>query len=259
MLESALKNRRWLWQDSPLPFVTASNVFTDKVYDDIVRGFREVMARGLLERGKTEENFTRSMSGYDAYCFIVTRKVKGPLELFMSPEWHALFKNLFGVEINEDVSLALHHHKPGGASGRPHNDLNPGWFVDREPGDTSLNIQDPSVNAYQSDKVFAPGRKVHESIRAIAMLFYLDNPPWKPGDGGETGLYRSAGVPAEDAIVRVPPTNNSLLAFECTPYSYHGYVKNTRNARNSVIMWFHRSKDEVVRRWGSHSIVGWNR
>ena len=30
-----------------------------------------------------------------------------------------------------------------------------------------------------------------ETIRAVSVLFYLANPEWEPGDGGETALFRT--------------------------------------------------------------------
>jgi len=98
-----------------------------------------------------------------------------------------------------------------------------------------------------------------ETIRAVAAIFYLDNPPWSPGDGGTTGLYRNASDPVDQPAAVVPPLNNSMLAFECTPFSYHGFVSNRRHPRNSVVLWLHRSRQDVVRRWGEHAIVGYKR
>jgi 2OG-Fe(II) oxygenase superfamily len=78
---------------------------------------------------------------------------------------------------------------------------------------------------------------------------YLCNPDWIEGDGGETGLYGSREDPVDRPIAVVPPINNSLLMFECTPYSYHSFLSNGRSPRNSVIVWLHREKVEVLSRW----------
>ena len=51
--------------------------------------------------------------------------------------------------------------------------------------------------------------------------------------------------------------NNSLVLFECTPFSWHGYLGNRAKPRNSVVMWLHRPKADVVARWGEPSIVRW--
>ena len=97
---------------------------------------------------------------------------------------------------------------------------------------------------------------VRETMRAIAILYYLNNPEWSPGDGGQTGLYRAMSDQVDQAVVSVPPINNSLVAFECSPRSFHTFRTN-RQPRNSVVMWLHREKDEALAQWGEDSIVPW--
>ncbi|MDT4982832.1 MAG: hypothetical protein QOF95_322, partial [Pseudonocardiales bacterium] len=94
-------------------------------------------------------------------------------------------------------------------------------------------------------------------IRAVSLLFYVGNPDWVPGDGGETGLFANIDTAARGPRAAVPPVNNSLVMFECTPFSWHAFVSNVSNPRNSVVMWLHRRKDEAVARWGEQSIVYW--
>jgi hypothetical protein len=259
MLEEALNNRRWVWRDDPFPHVTARDVFKPDAYEKLVGGFRDVFNRGLAETGKVQDGFTRSMSGYDAYAHILTPATTGPLTLFVSQEWHDMLAKLFNVEAMGGVSVALHHHKVGGKNGRPHNDLNPGWFVEPPAGTKpgTVNIQDPSVNSYTNSKTFVPNVTAQERVRGVAILYYMNNPPWRPGEGGETGIYRAVNCAAEDAAVRVGPVNNSILAFEVSPWSYHGFISNHTHTRDAIVMWLHRSKADVARRWGEHMIVGW--
>jgi hypothetical protein len=66
----------------------------------------------------------------------------------------------------------------------------------------------------------ASGISVHETIRAIAVLYYLHNPRWHPGDGGETGIYSYHRQPVLGPTKAVPPINNSLLLFECRSNSF---------------------------------------
>jgi hypothetical protein len=47
------------------------------------------------------------------------------------------------------------------------------------------------------------------------------------------------------------------MMFECRPNSYHGFISNKRGARNSMIMWLHRPKQDVIDRWGEDAIVYW--
>ena len=104
-----------------------------------------------------------------------------------------------------------------------------------------------------------PGIETREMVRAVTMIFYLANPPWSPGDGGETGLYRAAEQPVDRPSVRIPPVNNSVLVFENTPFSYHSFLRNHRQHRNSAILWLHRTKAEVAALWGESAVYKWRR
>jgi Rps23 Pro-64 3,4-dihydroxylase Tpa1-like proline 4-hydroxylase len=86
---------------------------------------------------------------------------------------------------------------------------------------------------------------------------FLHNPPWREGDGGETGLYSRSSQPVSEPTKAIAPINNSLLIFECRPNSYHSFLSNRNGPRNSMIMWLHRPKNDVEQRWGSNSIIHW--
>jgi hypothetical protein len=94
-------------------------------------------------------------------------------------------------------------------------------------------------------------------VRAVAMIFYVANGSWTEGDGGETGLFQSARQSLREPTARIPPEDNSILLFECTPTSYHTFLQNTRRERNSVIMWLHRTKNDAFSRWPEHSLEYW--
>jgi len=48
-----------------------------------------------------------------------------------------------------------------------------------------------------------------------------------------------------------------MLAFECTPFSFHSFLHNHRHPRNSFILWLHRRREEVAQRWGAERIAMW--
>lgn len=91
----------------------------------------------------------------------------------------------------------------------------------------------------------------------MSLLLYLGNPSWQPGDGRETGLFRDVATFAHGPAAAVPPINNSMMFFECTPWSWHAFVTSRVKPRTSVVMWLHRTKDEVRARWGDRSIEYW--
>jgi hypothetical protein len=248
-LESILANRRWVRRDTPFPHVVAGDVFTPDFYTQLHSEFARV------ERDNPQV-FRRNMAGYDASAADLGNFRDGPFGVFASRKWHDMIAGVAGVSATGDVSGSLHHHEPGGKSGWPHNDLNPGWFAGppAQPDEVRLSFVDGV--SYHGD-TRPPGVAARETIRAVSLLFYVGNPDWVPGDGGETGLFANLDTAARGPRAAVPPVNNSLVMFECTPFSWHAFVSNVSNPRNSVVMWLHRRKDEAVARWGEQSIVYW--
>jgi hypothetical protein len=179
-----------------------------------------------------------------------------PFRIFISKEWHDMLAQLTGIPATGDVAGGFHHHRRGSKNGQIHNDLNPGWFVDANDA-SKVNLSRNELCDYSTGLDRGHGYHVHESIRALAVLLYLHNPPWHEGQGGETGLYTSSSQPVEFPTKAVAPINNTLLIFECTPRTYHSFLQNRNSPRNSMIMWLHRPKSEVIQRWGNDVIVGW--
>lgn len=246
-LTAVLAHRRWVRRSLPFPHVVAHNVFVRRCYAELDAEFRRIQR-------EHPETFRRDMIGYDASGSDVDRYRDGPLGLFVSREWHDLLAGVAGVAASGDVSASVHHHDPGGAPGWPHNDLNPGWFADPAPSLDEVRVPgDGQIGYHHGER--PDGVSARETVRAVSMLFYLANPAWAPGDGGETGLYSGPASPRPAAIV--PPINNSLVLFECTPFSWHGFLGNRTKPRNSIVLWLHRAKDEAQARWGKQSIVYW--
>jgi hypothetical protein len=255
-LDLWLEERRWWRRELPFPHVVAERVFRPTMYAAIESSFREVFARGLTDDSRDHSRFARSMKGYDAYGYRPPRDLDGPLAVFASREWRDLLASVFAVETTEDVEISLHHHCVGGKTGWIHNDLNPAWYVDQPRAD-GINLSNPLICSYHFGHTSGTDLTPRERIRAVAVLFYLANEPWSPGDGGETGIYAVRSTPADQPVFAMPPHNNSLLAFECTPFSYHTFIANKRAPRNSIVMWLHRPKQHVIERWGEAAIEPW--
>jgi hypothetical protein len=251
-----LAARRWCVYEKPFPHIRASNVFTARLYDELVAGFETVLARGLSET--TEARRFSRLSGYDAYGLSFSDYLHPAFTLFVSRAWHDLVAGLFDVETTRDIRGGLHHHRTGSRDGQIHNDLNPGWFVDR-PNADGVNVANLTLCNYFNGDTSPAAGPPRQTVRGIAMLYYLANGAWRPGDGGETGLYLRAGGPIAEADARIPPIDNTMLLFECTPWSYHTFLANPRKPRNSVIMWLHRPETSVIARWGEGRIVPWLR
>lgn len=249
-LAGLLAHRRWVRREQPFPHVVAQNVFVPEFYQQLHDEFLRV------ERDNPHL-FERSMKGYDASATDLRRHQNGPLGIFVSRAWHDLMAGAFGVEGTGDVAASIHHHDAGSATGWPHHDLAPGWFPGPRPPADQVRLTDMDAVDYYH----GPGERrtvppPRETVRAVSLLFYLGNPEWEPGDGGETALFASVGDAHRGPSATVPPVNNSLVMFECTPFSWHTFLTN-RKPRNSVVMWVHRDKADAVARWGEQSIVPW--
>jgi hypothetical protein len=123
--------------------------------------------------------------------------------------------------------------------------------------DGEIQVPDQTVCAYKTGEGTLPASEKIEVLRGVALIFFLMNDGWRPGDGGETGLYASAQDAISRPAARCPPENNSLVAFECTPHSFHSYLANGRLPRSSIIMWVHRPLEEGIARYGAERIERW--
>ncbi|QIS16773.1 2OG-Fe(II) oxygenase family protein [Nocardia arthritidis] len=240
-------HRRWVRRNKPFPHVYARDVFVPEFYQRLADEFFRVQRERPDDFGKVGENYSATGISLGALR-------NGPLALFISREWHDLIAKVAGISVTGDMDGSLHHHPPGSPYGWPHNDLNPAWFPGDPPGPNEVKLADSSVAIKNGTR--APGVTARETVRAVAVLFYLANPDWQPGDGGETALYEHIGDGTTTPTL-VPPLDNSLVMFECTPRSWHTYAGNNRHQRNSVVMWLHRPKDDVVQRWGEDRIEYW--
>jgi hypothetical protein len=163
--------------------------------------------------------------------------------------------DLTGVDATGDVNGALHHHPVKSSEGTVHCDLGVGWFSDQRRPD-GINPMDLRRCGYTTGRA-APGARARGTVRTVTMIYYVANPAWCPGDGGETALYDRASQPLNQPSASISPRNNSILVFANTPRSYHSFRRNLRHVRNSVILWLHSEGWAASHRWGSQNIHNW--
>ena len=249
-----LAHRRWLRCSWPFPHVAAYDVFVPEFHDAISCELRTVLARGLSEHPDPDR--LSRMNGYDAYGSALTESSPEPLALFISEGWRDLLADLFAVGRTPYVFAGIHHHLPGGRPGFIHNDCNPVWFPAATEG---IRLPDETVCAYKSGEGSLAGVERAEVLRGVAMLYFLLNDDWRAEDGGETGLYASREARLAEPDLRFPPRSNTLIAFECTPASFHAYLASPRRSRTSIIMWIHRPLREGLAQFGADRIERWKR
>jgi hypothetical protein len=249
----ALATRAWLRRESPFPHISARQVFTLAFYRTLAGELTAILRKGLSE-APVRDRFSRSMPGYDSYGIRFHRPLDGAVSIFLTPAWRDLLCGLFQVGVTPYIFAGAHHHSVGSRNGFIHNDFNPTWFV--RAGDKEIQTPDPGCSYRNGSGSYDSESKV-EVVRGAVMIFYLLNDGWQPGDGGETALYGSATCPISQPAVCYPPENNSLVAFECTPFSFHTYLQNQRLPRTSIIMWVHRPLEQAVAKFGSDRLERW--
>jgi hypothetical protein len=254
-LSEILKNRAWTENLWPFPHVTAESVFKPAYYSRLEADFHRILDAGLTER-RSRSQLGRNINGYDAYGLTFPIDYTGPFSIFWSRQFHDMIAELCGAPSTGHVNCGLHHHAIGSANGWVHNDLNPAFFVDYQSGD-GINVTRHDVCTYSRGKVANTELKPRRVVRSVAVLFYLANDGWAPRDGGCTGLYECQDDSVDQPTSTVPPISNSILVFQCTPWSFHSFMTNPGRPRNSLIMWLHRNPDDVIARWGKGRIVEW--
>ncbi len=238
---TVIANRSLVLKEQPFRHIILDNFFTPDFYRALCNAFQRQIDAGIAETF-TLQKFSR-FSHYDAYYWTLPPQSGWPLTFFYTPAWRDYFSAMFHVPLTDDVNAEFQHHLVNSQSGFVHNDYNPAFFPDR-PADGKMNPFYYQCAYYGK----AAQQGVRERVRSIAIIYYMNNPLWSEGDGGETGLYdhSSASVPVQ----RVAPINNRLLAFACSPDSPHGFLQNRRSVRNSFNMWFHGDKATAMTRFG---------
>jgi hypothetical protein len=239
-----LRNHQWLIKQKPFPYFTAENIFTEEVYDYLCEGFKQHEVTF-----QPQAKLTR----YDAEIRSISPRAAPFFFPLFDQGWLSLIGDAFAVKPSFEVDAATHIHPPRSRAGWIHNDYNPGWF-EREAANEVVFSQEGGCD-YKRDYSASAGSFVPR-VRYITIIYYLLNDNWVPADAGETGIYSCRRQPVDRPDVKVSPLNNSILAFECTPHSFHSFMgSNTR--RNSITLWLHRPMEEARKEWPSHEPVRW--
>ena len=245
-LVEIVSNRRWQRRLKPFPHLVVPNLFVEDFADEIDSAVRKILE---VERMGT-------IADYDASGWTFPSDIDWPLRVFVTDEWRKLISRAVGAETIPYISASIHHHDVAGPDGRPHSDLAPVYFADCVPTDGVMIQRADLVNS-KSGEPRCEGTPIIRTVRAVSILYYSANPAWHPGDGGETGLYERRSDSPKQPECSVAPLNNTLVAFECTPNSFHCFRSNRVSERNSITMWLHQSDRAAVERWGEQALERW--
>ena len=131
------------------------------------------------------------------------------------------------------IDAALHSSPQGSHTGWIHNDLCSGWFDEASTASEGPVFANRSACDYFTGQIKNASASPKEYVRVATVIYYLCNEGWTAGDGGETGLYAAKVDREHTTIELVPPADNTLLLFECSPHSYHRFLANPGRRRNA--------------------------
>lgn len=248
-LSSVLSNTEWKIEELPFSHIVAFNVFREDFYNRLCIDFNLNMSNAYGRSMQSEQLSAKTRF----FSLGLSETPLDTLAVFTSNEWLTLISSFFDIPVTKYINIGLHFHMVNSPTGWIHNDFNPGWFIknkkDEENSMVSLKCN------YKNGATSEAGLESIELVRAIAVIFYLNNE--NDMKGGGTGLYKHSfsDINCPDKIIE--PKKNSILVFPCTPFSFHTFLSNRTFSRSSIIMWLHCTKEYAIEKWGEGCIVNW--
>jgi len=182
--------------------------------------------------------------------------LKGDIEefkVFHSNELKQFISNIFPyVKITKDILCELHYHQIGSPSSWIHNDYELVNFK-HDPLPNDLNLFNGQVD-YRTTEKF---NDVFKRVRAIAIIYYINETPWLPGNGGETAFYLDDVKDHELQKYEktVAPLANRALIYEINPWSKHAFLSNIMYKRINLIQWYHTTVEYMNELYKKSGIV----
>jgi nucleoside-diphosphate-sugar epimerase len=236
----------------PTRILRFEKLFDDDCYQQLERAFNEKLSQGVNEEN-VEGKFSRSnaaategdqVNRYGAYIDRLHIRETSPYGIFYSRAFFDRMQEFFDFPFSPHMIGSLHHHKLNSPTGWIHSDFHYCNFI-WNPNSEQLNPWTAGCCVYQKGYDTRPD--ILKCYRSVAIIFYVANQPWSPGDGGETCFFKTNDW--RDLCISVPPINNTAVAFEVSPHSYHTFVTNKVNPRNSVAFWFHSEPSYSLKRF----------
>ncbi len=238
----------WWVHRYPFRHFRAQSILDPESYGRVCSAFREILEITAGER-KGVYRLKQSNPKYDANMLGMSDDLAPSFDPFFSWPWLQSLYRLVGLPEVPRIDGGLHSSAQGSRDGWIHSDLCSGWF-DESPGWQGVFPNREKCD-YFSGQTRSKDAKPVEYVRAATMIFYLCNEGWSQGDGGETGLYGSSRIGSHTPVDLLPPVDNSILLFECSPHSYHRFVTNPGRTRNSIILWLHTRTEQAEAMWGN--------
>ncbi len=236
----------------PFPHVNIRNFFKRDFYLSLCHEFETTLQKGVLEADEPKDlqRFQKFHYGFDASHWQLPPNIGAPINLLYQPVWIEFFSKLFGVPLTKNVSITFHSQVFGSKPFSAHNDYCYVGMPKSKPGDDNVKQLFYDAPYFISGPQEAKDLNLDLQMRSVIGIFYLDNPDYVEGNGGETGLYESyEGYLQNNPVKLIPPISNSMLIFETTPDSFHTYVPNKAKYRNTLLFWLHSDADLKMKRF----------
>lgn len=239
------------WNQYQLPFrhFRATDVFDEHTYQALSHQFNLILE---TTAGKRDGRYKMrpAPGNNDGLILGLTNKLAAAFPPLFTEAWLRSLAALFDLPFLPRVEGALHSNPQGSRTGWIHTDCCSAWFDESLCTPGVLTLPPRGRCNYFTGQAKVAGTSPAEYIRAATMIFYLCNDGWQNGDGGETGIYNAAHETPDTSVTLIPPINNSLFFFECSPHSFHRFIGNPGRTRNSIILWLHSPIEAAEARWG---------
>ena len=232
------------------PFVhyRATNVLNEDSYSKISSAFLSILSN---KSGDNDCKLKRFNKNYDTLMLGINSKLAAMFSPFFTEGFLSSVSEFLSKPFVKRIEGGLHSNPRNSLTGYIHTDFCSGWFDESSISDEGIIFPERSRCDYFTGAIKSPTAKPVEYIRSATLIYYLCNDGWQAGDGGETALYGASRFNSNTFFDLVPPVNNSLLLFNCSPHSYHRFISNPGKTRNSLILWLHSTVDYAVSRWGN--------
>lgn len=250
-LKTAKKRPRHISQ-TPFPHVVIDNVFPERIHRALTREFRNVLDRGLSLAWN--KNFFSRLAIYNASIWTPSPFLPSSSNIFFTEEWLNFVTGFFpAVQRTNNTGLTFHHHPIKSRDTLVWHGMAYGAFKNN-PLPNGINAWYHNCK-HAEDPTTGNSEDIFHEIRALAVVYFLNNGPWREGSGGEMGLYREGNTDAPAALIA--PLNNRLLIFEVTPHSFHGFRKNFMHEQNCIVQWIFEKPEDTFRKYDKKNIVPW--
>jgi hypothetical protein len=239
------------WTAHKYPFLhyRATNVLNKESYDRITASFNSFLnATYNNNGGNAKYKLQKSAQNYDALILGMNDEIAPMFYPFFSENFLKLLANFVSIPFIPRIEGGLHSSPPNSRTGWIHTDFCSAYFDESVP--VSGLFPKREGCEYFSGVKKNPAAKPVEYVRMATLIYFLCNNNWQNGYGGETGLYGAAKQTYNTSFDLIPPVNNSLLLFKCSPHSYHRFVTNPGITRNSIILWLHSPVNYAESIWG---------